>query len=1165
MMDLRHQSDPADVTAARCIACAHVLPHDARFCPQCGQEVHSVHDERRIVTVLFADLVGFTRLAEHRDPEQVKRFIDSCFEVLVGDIEHYGGRVDKILGDGVLALFGAPISHEDDAERAVRCALQMHRSLAEVVEAGVLADAPADGQLMRIGVNTGEVLVGSLAGTDYTAMGDVVNTAARLQTEAPPGRVLVGDSTRALTHQAIAYERGDVVVPRGREQTETTWLAIAPTAPPGARHRLSDTPLVGRALELEAVAATQALSIARGRGVLVTIAAEAGVGKTRLLHELGRQFVDRHGGRVLHGTCVPYGEANPWWPIAMVLEQALGLGGHGRGPRPDLAAIAAERLAAIDPDSDVRHSVVDMVCHLLGAPSDLDRLDSPPVRSAIHQPLGRLLHALAADQPTVITIDDLHWASNQVIEALDYIADLLPHLPIALIVAQRPHGDTGWWPDDRVTNLAFELEPLGKAETFEMVASLLPDHASDLELLTTIFDRSGGNPLFVHELAALARTGVEVPVLPDTLRTIIGARLDQLARDDRNVIDNAATLGTSGTLDALAAFGERLGQPVIGGALERLEERGLLATDGGRWRFLSDSVRDAAYATMSKTSRAQRHATLAEVLGEAAQPSLDDLAHHTAAAAQLLSELGSVPGVSPLIAEDALRLLYNAARRAALRGSFRIAIAQASRGLELLPQHPSLHTVRTDLLLIRAASNLELRQFKAAWADVDDVLIAVPADRDGPRRGEALRLLGGLHHAMGAQEAARDALTESARLLRASNRADLLARALRSRGFIELFNGSLVDAETYLAQADAIYESLDDTSGRAWIEQHRALAAFLRGDLDDAAQRLSVVAATMDRLGDLNGVGWAQGMSAFVAFYQSDFDRADALACAVAERAAERGDEWAMAMMRTLRAHVSRWRGNLTEALEGAKAARTAFRRIGDPLGLTQALSVLVRVQVALGQFDDARRSGNEIMSVAETSPLGSIPVIAVAGAAMHRGLAHHALRRVITAEDAMVVSQISNDEPALIRALATAQLADFDDAARVLAALGPRGSATPMARAVGAVVDVGLGHADRALAAADTVRADPRSSYFDRALAELAAVSALAQTGHHAEAVSCAHQARERVRHVGDVIATDLFLLIARRLDGESLDEQADTPASGWIPMLNALAVTPAGVRRSR
>src|SRR5262245_1549411 len=209
-----------------CPSCATQIPADARFCSSCGYAITATQaEERRITTVLFADLVGFTTLAEHRDPETVKRLIDSCFQLLVDDITSFGGRVDKILGDGILALFGAPVAHEDDAERAVRAALRMQATLNHFVGTSGLAGSTEI--RMRIGINTGEVLVGTLAGTEYTAMGDVVNTASRLQSAAPPGAVLVGDPTRSLCSPTLRFRVYDGTTLRGHEQELRIWQAIA--------------------------------------------------------------------------------------------------------------------------------------------------------------------------------------------------------------------------------------------------------------------------------------------------------------------------------------------------------------------------------------------------------------------------------------------------------------------------------------------------------------------------------------------------------------------------------------------------------------------------------------------------------------------------------------------------------------------------------------------------------------------------------------------------------------------------------------------------------------------------------------------------------------------------------------------------------------------------
>ena len=274
-------------------------------------------DERRVATVLFADLVGFTSLSETADPEHIKNLVDRCFERLATEVTTFGGQVDKVIGDALVALFGAPVAHEDDAERAVRAALRMQERLAEMRE-----EVGMDVHL-RIGINTGEVLVGALrAGGDYTAMGDVVNTASRLQQIAGPDQVVVGAATHATALRGVHYEPLGPITVKGREEPVAAWRALAALAPPGHRHRRVETPIVGRDSEIAVLRAALATATTRRRAHLVIVTGEAGVGKTRLASELGHIAECEQGARVLNGQCIPYGETNVWWPIAAMVAEA---------------------------------------------------------------------------------------------------------------------------------------------------------------------------------------------------------------------------------------------------------------------------------------------------------------------------------------------------------------------------------------------------------------------------------------------------------------------------------------------------------------------------------------------------------------------------------------------------------------------------------------------------------------------------------------------------------------------------------------------------------------------------------------------------------------------------------------------------------------------------
>jgi class 3 adenylate cyclase len=364
-----------------CPTCGAPVADGARFCSSCGHPLASRGDERRIATVLFADLVGFTTLSEARDPEEIKNLVDSCFERLVQEINTFGGKVDKIIGDAILALFGAPVAHEDDAERAVRAALRMQEALR-------LYCGETGAQIrLRIGVNTGEVLVGSLrAGAEYTAMGDVVNTAQRLQTTARPGSVVVGGATYAATRDVIEYRSLGAVAAKGREEPVDAWEAVATLLPPGYRPRRVQTPFVGRDAELGILGGAIDAAVSRSRAHLVLLLGEAGVGKSRLAAEVAQHACTAHRSLVYEGRCVPYGEANVWWPVAEALRQACAINpDDGATVARDLCTDAVATALQQPIDAPEVRRVVNGLTHLMGYEGPLDEIDAQRAREEAHR------------------------------------------------------------------------------------------------------------------------------------------------------------------------------------------------------------------------------------------------------------------------------------------------------------------------------------------------------------------------------------------------------------------------------------------------------------------------------------------------------------------------------------------------------------------------------------------------------------------------------------------------------------------------------------------------------------------------------------------------------------------------------------------------------------
>lgn len=1132
---------------ATCTSCDATLPDGARFCPSCGHEVApTLVEERRIVTVVFADLVGYTALSERLDPERVKRLIDASFERLIADITAFGGRVDKVLGDGILALFGAPVAHEDDADRAIRAALQMHESLARFVDEQPDLDGPL---LLRIGVNTGEVVVGTVSGTaEYTAMGDVVNVASRLQTLATPGGVLIGDMTASLASDEIIRESVDNLDVRGREQPERVWRVTGRRrSVPRIGARFRDVPFVGRSTQWELLSSIMTM-VANGRSAIVSVTGEAGSGKTRLVSEALDAFPSR-AVTIFFGACAPYGETNVWAPIATALFRRLDL--DQAAPPALLREVSRSKgveLYGFEPDDPVLDRFVEGVLHLLGHPSELDDVAPAQARELLFAFIVEGLRRRTHGGPVVLWIDDLQWADVLIIELLHRIARSLIDRPILIITAQREDADIDWPPAvDHPITVRLPLDPLTRSDADRLVGAVLGASSNKL-LVDRLYERSGGNPLFLIELAELAQSDPDSGELPGSLRALISARLDKLPPAQRAIIDNAAVLGTTAPMDSLGKFAAEMRQDFDPADLDALAEAGLLGVDGGWWRFRSDVVREVAYQTLTKLVRAQRHAGTAAVMNRDQLVAIDQVAHHAARAAELVAEIGAVPGVPDDIADRAIGLLYDAARRSMDVGAFNQVRLQTTRALDLGPSDSRL---ARELLLLRAQAQSERRSADPARGDAEDALDAAVAAGDRRQEGIARRLLGVLYQRDGDLDGARRELGESVEIFRELGDEIELASSLRERGLAEVFGGSLHDAEWLLGEAESLTERLGDLRGRAWVRQHQAWVAFLSGDTDLAEIRLLTAAQEFDVLGDRFGRGWANGLLAYVRYFQRRLDEAEALAIQVRAESVQLGDPWAPAMMDSLVAGIRLWRCSFVEAEELSRRALTSFRQIDDKFGAVQALGPRMRALVALGRTQEAERGIEESLAISESFGDLSFPMMAAAGAAVHLGLGH---RAVGIAEQALAGSEAmgaDGSESRVTLALALCQVDRADDA---LAALGEVTVESPYLQSVRALARALTADADGAVADACAVGADAGSSYLDRVVADVAAAAARLQLGDHDAAVDDLGRARTTATDAGDVVAREVVTAVHEALLAEPHRGETDHLGPGWRCVVEAL-----------
>lgn len=1130
-----------------CPACSDPVPVGARFCPSCGvpQSEPSLEDERRVVTVLFADVVGFTTLAEGRDPERVKRLIDTAFEQLVAVVEAYGGVVDKVLGDAIVAVFGAPVAHEDDPDRAVRAGLAMQATLAEIG-----ADHPSEAIEMRIGINTGEVLVGMVAGTDYTVMGDVVNTASRLQELAAAGEVLVGDETRQLCSAAIRLDEFDAVRLRGRDQTSVVWRVTGVDDIVPARRWSSDVPFVGRRGELAMLSAVMS-TVLEGRSAIVAVSGEPGIGKSRLVAEALRPFLADHpDALVLDGSCSPYGEPNVWWPLAGGMLRRIGL------DRSGTAAEVRQRVLRRLPELPILDGAVsadervELVMHLLGYPSTFDELGPTAVRDAVVSRFVQVLGQRARRTPVVVRLDDLQWAAPILLDLLETLTRQLAGLPVLTIVTARPFDelDSGWPPAvDPALTLHLRLDPLGDTDSEVLAVSAA---AGELRPHTVqrIIERSGGNPLFLIELARLADGGDDD--LPGSLRALIAARLDALSTPQRAILENAAIIGNQGRASALRRFAVELGQSFDLSDLDALAAEGFLVRERANWRFRSDVVREVAYQTLTKQARAVRHAGVARYLASYEPTAVDRRAHHTASAAELISELGSLPDVPADVAEEAVTLLAAAGRRWNLQGAHRRALQVIERALSL---HDDGDPVDRVLRLEHVETLAALRSGRRAKSLGRELLDDAVAADDRTVQGEVLRVLGTIEQSEGDLVAARRSLGAAVANFRDIGDTGRLAEALRARGFAEVFGGSLVDAEWFFGEAEALLVDSGNRRGLAWVHQHQAWVAFMAGDHARAEERLRTALSTFDQLGDRQGRSWSLGLLAYVTHFEGRDDEALALSDEVVSEARRWGDDWGASMMLHLQAVVWLWRGEIDRSRLLADRALAGFRRLDDRFGAIQVLGTTGRIAAASGRFSEVDRTVEELSALSDSFGALAHPALASAGSSVHLGRGSRAVEHARRAIERLDTSGASLDEGRVLLSFGHLLGGDADAALAVLVDVEVEASPFALAaRATArAMVGDGPGALDdvRVMEAMSAVGRDV--SYWDRSIAAIA--GAAVATGD--EAVSRVEAVRRIVREVRDVVVVN-YAAEVLRVFGHAGEAPVRTVAiGGWADVAGRLA----------
>jgi class 3 adenylate cyclase len=602
-----------------CPSCGHENPPDARFCNACAAPLPgaepSLPEERKIVTVLFVDLVGFTARAERLDPEDVRAIQTPYFARVRGAIESFGGTVEKYIGDAVMAVFGAPVAHGDDPERAVRAAMAIVEDVQE------LNDSESELDLeIRIAVNTGEALVSLAANAaqgEGIVAGDVVNTAARLQSAAPVNGILVGEETYRATRNTIDYEDAEPVVAKGKAAPVRVWRAIAARGAPGERPA-GPVPMVGRASELDALRNIWDRVVSERRPQLVTLFGPAGIGKSRLTAEFS-DGIQGDGARVIRGRSLPYGDVTPYGSFAAQVKQIAGM--FDTDPI-ETASEKLERATQQLLDGDAAE-VASHIGMLIG----VGREGAVGDRQTLFYSARRLVEGLATQSPTVLVFEDIHVAAASMLDLLETLASRVRDVPLLLLTQARPEllAERPAWGGGLPAYSALQLEPLGGDDANELARRLFEAAGAPVQSTLELAETAEGNPLFLEELVvSVAEGSAEPDELPTSIRGIVAARIDSLPPEEREAILDAAVFGKvfwSGALEATTAA-----------ALDALEGRDLIRRDPvsrlGRhpqFAFKHQLIREVAYATLPRERRRQRHEAIALFL-EAAVGEVGDVA-----------------------------------------------------------------------------------------------------------------------------------------------------------------------------------------------------------------------------------------------------------------------------------------------------------------------------------------------------------------------------------------------------------------------------------------------------------------------------------------------------------------------------------------------------------
>jgi class 3 adenylate cyclase/tetratricopeptide (TPR) repeat protein len=983
-----------------CAICGTVAVLGARFCHHCGSALPEAAalpaTERRVVTVLFGDLSDFTSWSEDLDPERVGAVVDRVLAALAGAVKTFGGQVDKLTGDGIMAVFGAPVAHEDDAERAVRAALAMQRSVRRVLDDERGGGAPLG---LRVGLNTGVVVAGVQAAIEYTVIGDTVNTAARLADSAAIGTVYAGARTAAATRHLASWRQLRPLRLRGKREPVEAYELLGLHDAPGTRTALGDeAPFVGREADLGRLAGRLAEVIDRGEPRVLVLTAEAGIGKTRFAAEAARYAAGyAASARVLAVRCAAYGERRRLAPLADLVRAAIGLAGDRSADR----AVAEQRLRRLAARLDTPLHVEALLAMLgygelpdplTGGWPDGEGLDPSALAAAV----AGLLSGLARRAPLLVIVDDLHDATGETLAALGVTRARLAG-PVLLLLLGRPElarttGALTGLPDAEVTT----LPALRGADAARLLSSYLGGGrlagAEEDQLLTT----AQGNPFYLAELVTLLiergaltrggsapanphggsapanppkgqepaapaqpvvdssmlRAGVwrlapgslGARLLSRDLAAVLAARIDALPPEARSVLRDVAVVGDTVPAGALVALAERrtgrdarpaaVAAVELDRAVDELLHRRMLRRVRGGYAFATPLLREAAYAGIGKADLAERHAFLARWAASAGRRGAAEPAR-----------VGDPPPGSreagltgPETEEFVARHVERAATLAELVG--------------LAPDANPRLVVPLGVAALTAAA-------RRSVAAGEPALAVEFAQRATRLAGEDLGPGDRLVHARALLEHGRTAEARELAEKVYANSGDEAAGRVRALLIVGRAHRALAEpgrAVTAWQEALDLATGAGLTAERAETLRRLGMTDYLSGRLAQAAERFGQAYQIAVGAGDRRGQAWSLHNLAWVTTSRGDFAGADQALGLAARLFAEQRDQFGRAWLRGTTAFTRLLAGRLAEARRLARTFLPFGERVGEVWAVCTLRAVSAFAAAELGELAEADR-----------------------------------------------------------------------------------------------------------------------------------------------------------------------------------------------------------------